>query len=140
MYSNDYLKNTDFSPIHKVDFIYENKYLKENEILELAGYEEIWGRGVEEPLVAIENIIIKKDDVMLMSADRNPTLKIRLSDNCYAIKFRSSKEEYESLCSELGCVNINIVGKCKRNIWNGNITPQIQIEDYEIVYKQDYYF
>ena len=140
VYSNDYLKNTDFSPIHKVDFIYENKYLKEHEILELAGYEEIWGRGVEEPLIAVENIIIKKDDVMLMSADRNPTLKIRLSDNCYAIKFRSSKEEYESLCSELGCVNINIVGKCKRNIWNGNITPQIQIEDYEIVYKQDYYF
>jgi single-stranded-DNA-specific exonuclease len=139
-YSNYQLRDTDFSPIYQVDFIYDKKELRDKDILEIASLENVWGKGVEEALVAVENIVIKKDDITLLSADKNPTLKIRLSDNCYAIKFRSSKEEYEKLYSELGCVNINIVGKCKRNIWNGNITPQILVEDYEIVNRQDYYF
>lgn len=139
-YSNNQLRDTDFSPIHKVDFIYDKKDLRDKDVLEIASLENVWGKGVEEALVAVENIVIKKDDITLLSADKNPTLKIRLSDNCYAIKFRSSKEEYDKLYSELGCVNINIVGKCKRNIWNGNITPQILVEDYEIVNRQDYYF
>ena len=49
------------------------------------------------------------------------------------MKFRSNAQEYENLYSELGCVKINIVGKCAENIWNGIITPQIIIEDYEII-------
>jgi hypothetical protein len=56
------------------------------------------------------------------------------------IKFRSSQEEYESLCSQEGCVTINIVGKCKQNIWNGIVSNQILIDDYEIVGKVAYYF
>ena len=75
-----------------------------------------------------------------MSPDKSPTLKITLPNGMSLIKFRSSKEEYESLCSELGCVTINIVGKCERNIWNGIVSPQIIIEDYEIVGKTAYYF
>ena len=141
-YSNNYLRNYDFSPNYKVDFIYDNRNrsLNEKDILDIASLESVWGQGIEEPLIAIENVGIKKGDIQLLSADKNPTLKIKLTDNCAAIKFRSSKEEYENLYTELGCVTINIVGKCKRNIWNGNISPQIIIEDYEIIYKQDYYF
>ena len=55
----------------------------------------------------------------LMSADKNPTLKIILPNGLSLIKFRSSQEEYEKLHSSEGCVNVNIVGKCKQNIWNG---------------------
>ena len=52
----------------------------------------------------------------------------------------SSQEEYEKLRSETGCITINVVGKCERNVWNGTVTPQIIIEDYEIVGEQKYYF
>ena len=75
-----------------------------------------------------------------MAKDKNPTLKITLPNGTSLIKFRSSNEEYERLYSELGCVTINIVGKCERNIWNGTISPQIIIEDYEIVERTAYYF
>ena len=75
-----------------------------------------------------------------MSPDKSPTLKITLSNGTSLIKFKSSQEEYEKLHSETGCVTINIVGKCERNIWNGTVTPQIIIEDYEIINKQEYYF
>lgn len=90
--------------------------------------------------MAFEGITITKDNLTLMSRDRNPTLKITLPNGVSAIKFRSSESEYESLYSDLGCVTLNIVGRCERNEWNGNITPQIIIEDYEIVGKTDYYF
>lgn len=75
-----------------------------------------------------------------MSPDKSPTLKIALPSNMSLIKFRSSNEEYEKLYSELGCVTINIVGRCEQNVWNGNVSPQVIIEDYEIVAKQEYYF
>lgn len=139
-YSNLQLKDFDFSPCYKVDYIFNNLNINLKDILDLASLKSIWGQGIEEPLVAIENIKVYKDNIKLMSADKNPTLKITLSNGISLLKFRSSKEEYEKLCSNLGCVNINIVGKCERNIWNGIVSPQVIIEDYEIVGKTEYYF
>ena len=139
-YSNKELADFDFTPSYRVDFIFNNDDMNTNSILEIANLKSIWGQGVEEPLIAIERICIHKDSIKLMSADKNPTLKITLPNGMSLIKFRSSNEEYESLCSDLGCVTINIVGKCERNIWNGMISPQVIIEDYEIVGRSNYYF
>ena len=58
-----------------------------------------------------------------MSPDKSPTLKITLPNGTSLIKFKSSQEEYEKLNSETGCITINVVGKCERNIWNGTVTP-----------------
>ena len=139
-YSNEALKNFDFTPSYKVDYIFNHNNMNINDILKLANLKSIWGQGVEEPLIAIESIKVYNENIRLMSPDKSPTLKITLPNGMSLIKFRSSKEEYESLCSELGCVTINIVGKCERNIWNGIVSPQIIIEDYEIVGKTAYYF
>ena len=74
-----------------------------------------------------------------MSPDKNPTLKITLSNGTSLIKFKSSQEEFEELKTS-GMITLNIVGRCERNIWNGKINPQIIIEDYEIAKKVEYYF
>jgi hypothetical protein len=100
----------------------------------------LWGQGVDEPFVAIEHINVYAGNVTLMSPDKSPTLKITLPNGTSLIKFKSSKEEYEKLHSEVGCITINVVGKCERNIGNGMVTPQIIIEDYENVGEQKYYF
>ena len=139
-YSNDALKNFDFTPSYKVDYIFHNDDMNINDILNIANLKSVWGQGVEEPLIAIERIKVYKDNVKLMSADKNPTLKITLPNGMSLIKFRSSKEEFDIFNSELGCVSINIVGRCERNIWNGIVSPQVMIEDYEIVGKTEYYF
>ena len=75
-----------------------------------------------------------------MSKDKNPTLKITLPNGTSLIKFKSSEEEFNELYSELGCVTINIIGKCEKNVWNFTINPQVIIEDYEIVGRSQYYF
>ena len=56
------------------------------------------------------------------------------------IKFRTNEAEYNNLYSEMGCITLNVIGRFQRNSWNGRVTPQILIEDYEIVDKVEYYF
>ena len=139
-HSNEALASYDFSPHYKVDFIYNKDNLYPKNILEIAQYEHLWGQGVEEPKVVVEQLSITKDMVKLMSPDRSPTLKIALPYGISLLKFGSSSEEYEALYSELGCVIINVIGRCERNVWNGMISPQINIIEYEIVGRTDYYF
>ena len=139
-YTNHQLQLFDFSPKYNVDFIFSANTIQPSEILEIAKYKKLWGQAVDEPYVAIENIQITKNNLILMSPDKNPTVKITMPNGISLIKFRSSKEEYETLYSDLGCVTINVVGRCERNIWNGMISPQIIIEDYEVVQRTNYYF
>ena len=139
-YSNQALANFDFTPCYKVDFIFYGDDFRGSDIVEIAELKSLWGQGVEEPFVAIEHINIHNGNVTLMSPDKSPTLKITLPNGTSLIKFKSSQEEYEKLHSETGCITINVVGKCERNIWNGIVSPQIIIEDYEIVGEQKYYF
>ena len=94
---------------------------------------------MDEPLIAIENIVVRKNNIFRMG-EKKDTIKIILPNGIELIKFKSSDEEYQLLYSDLGCVTINVVGKCERNVWNGSITPQIIIEDYEIVGSTQYYF
>ena len=75
-----------------------------------------------------------------MSPNKNPTLKILLPNGTSFIKFKSSEEEYEKLRTETGCITISVVGRCGRNVWNGVVSPQIIIEDYEITGEKKYYF
>ena len=139
-FSNQELANFDFTPCYKVDFIFYGDDFRGKDIVEIAELKFLWGQGVEEPFVAIEHINIHNGNVTLMSPDKSPTLKITLPNGTSLIKFKSSQEEYEKLHSETGCITINVVGKCERNIWNGIVSPQIIVEDYEIVGEQKYYF
>ena len=136
-YANEKLKDVDFSPKYTPDVIYFANMVHGSEILKLADLGHIWGQGVEEPIVVITDIKVDKNNLNLFGS----TLKIALpsDEGISLVKFRSSNEEYESLYSELGCVTINVVGKCSRNSgWDDK--PQIIIDDYEIVGRTAYYF
>lgn len=139
-YSNIRLKNIDFSTVYKVDFIFGADEVYESDILTMANLHEFYGQGFEEPLIAIEHIPLK--DIILMSPDKNPTLKIILDNGISLIKFKSSQEEFERLKPDnLNRINfINIVGKCAQNFWNGNVSAQILIEEYEVNEERIYYF
>lgn len=138
--TNSALDGFDFTPIYKVDFIYKSDELTPDEVINIAGMKSLWGQGVEEAEIAVEGIKVHKDNIRILSPDKNPTLKIMLPNGINFMKFRSSEEEYDKLYSELGYVTINIVGECERNIWNNKISPQVMIKDYEIVDRANYYF
>lgn len=138
--TNSALEGFDFTPIYNVDFIYKSDELTPEEVIDIAGMKSLWGQGVEEAEIAVEGIKVHKDNIRILSPDKNPTLKIMLPNGINFMKFRSSEEEYDKLYSELGYVTINIVGECERNIWNNKISPQVMIKDYEIVDRANYYF
>lgn len=138
-YSNTILKYFNFTPCYHVDFIFSADNFNGQDIVEIAGLKHLWGQGIEEPYIALTNIKVTKNNIQLMSPDKNPTLKITLPNKTSLIKFKSSQEEYERLISA-GLIMIDAVGRCERNIWNGNITPQIIVEDYDITKRIEYYF
>lgn len=139
-YADTTLKDIEFSPSYKVDFIHSANDVRPKEILELGNMKNLWGQNVDEPLIAVEHLSITKDMITLMSRDRNPTLKIQLSNGITCIKFKSSEEELESLFSENGCVTINLVGKAEVNKYFNSVTPQLIIQNYEIINRQEYFF
>ena len=134
------LKNTSDEAVYYVDYIYNGHEVNSNHILDIARLNHLWGKDMDEPFIAIKNLKVTKDMLTLMSPDKKPTLKITLPNKVSLIKFGSSQEEYEKLFSEMGYVEIDVVGRCNKNEWNGWVTPQIFIEDYEIVDKAKYTF
>lgn len=137
-YFNFELKDLDFSARYLVDFIFEINNISLSDLFEIANLKHLWGKGLDESMIAIRGLKITKDKLTLMSANQNPTLKIQEGELSF-IKFKSSQEELESLLSD-GYVEIDIVGKCSINEWNGIFSPQILIEDYSIMSSKAWYF
>ena len=118
-YVDEAYKDFDCSPVYSVDLIWDGaKDLSSHAFAEIADEEKIWGKGVEDPLIAIENFRIYGNQLRLFGLDKGkPTLNIQLDDGSSLVKFKSSEEEYELLHSDLGYVIINAVGTCTRSIW-----------------------
>lgn len=138
-YSNTVLANYDFSACYDVDYEYTSNDFKAQDIIDIGSMKSLWGKGVDEAMVVIKGIKITSNNITLMSANKNPTIKITLQNGTSLIKFGASQSEFESLKSS-GYTEIDVIGTCAINEWQGMITPQILIKDYEVVGKQDYYF
>ncbi len=138
-YVNEAYRDFDCAPIYNVDLIWEgNEALTATKFAEIADEVQLWGKGVEDPLIAIEGFKVYGSQLNLYGLDKGkPTLNIKLDDGSSLVKFKSSEEEYELLHSDLGYVIINAVGTCSRSTWG---IPQFNIKDYEIIGRNDYYF
>ena len=139
-YANRELINFDFTPKYYIDLEYDANYLIPADILNIANFDNLWGQGVEEPFILVTNLKVSKENVELL---KGSTLKITIpadGQNISLIKFGSNEEEFNALHTDSGCITINVIGHFQKNIWNGNVSPQINIEDFEIVKKMLYYF
>ena len=138
-YVDEAYKDFDCTPIYSVDLIWDGtKDLSSKAFAEIADEEKIWGKGVEDPLIAIEGFRVYGKQLRLFGLEKGkPTLNIQLDDGSSLVKFKSSEEEYELLHSDLGYVIINAVGTCRGSNWG---IPQFMITDYEIIGRNDYYF
>ena len=121
--------NIKFEPVYKVDYIWGPSTIDSQKILDIAQL-DIYGQNIPESYVAVENLPLSQDNVTLMGLQKGrPTIKITVGDVAI-IKFKASEEMYNNLIS--GNKVVNLVGKCKMNEWQGKITPQIIVEDWDI--------
>ena len=106
--TDEILKDTSDEVIYYVDYIYRGNDVNPNHILEIAGLDYLWGKDMEEPLIAIKGLKITKDMVTLMSPGNKPTLKITLPNGVSLIKFGSSEDEKEIFSRE-GYVEVDFI-------------------------------
>lgn len=137
--TNEMLKDMSEEPLYYVDYIYDGGNVDPQNILDIADMDSYWGKDIDESLIAIKGLKVTKDMVTLMSPDKTPTLKIVLPNKVSIIKFGSSQEEYEKLATD-GYIEMDIIGKCNKNVWNGWVNAQIMLESYEIIDSSKYYF
>lgn len=129
-YTDEALKDMNSEPMYYVDYIFNEKDIDANTIIEIAEMDNIWSSSVDEPLIAVKGIKVTKE---MLNFYKENTIKISLSNNISLMLFNTNREEYEKLYSEDGFVEINAVCKCNKNEWNGRVSAQLFIEDYEIV-------
>ena len=141
---DNFIQRTDFAlenmasePIYYVDYIWRANEVSPSAILDIAEMAPYWGKDCDEALVAIQGLQITSDMITMMASN---TVKITLPNNVSLIKFRMPDEEYNRLISDKGYVEINAVGTCNINEWNGNRFAQILLQDYEIVGECAYVF
>lgn len=127
-------------PIYYVDYIYKGSDVKPEDILVISSLASLWGKDFDESLVAIEDLKVTKDMVTIYNKTGN-TLKITLPNKISIMKFNATDEECFKLQNFTEAyLSLNIVGKCNKNEWMGNISPQIFILDYEITGSGKYLF
>ena len=126
--------------IYYVDYIYEGTQINPTHIIDIASLEDLWGKDIDEPFVAIHNLKITPDMVTIYDK-RGYTIKIQLENNISLLKFRASEQDCEVFqTNNTGFIEVNLIGRCNQNEWNGYVTPQIFIQDYEVIDGSKYYF
>lgn len=134
------LKDINDEAIYYVDYIYQGDNINPTNIYDIANLEHLWGKDLDEPYVAIKNLKITPDMVTIYDK-KGYTIKIQLPNKVSLLKFNATEYDCDTLQNyNTGFIELNIVGRCNENEWNGYVTPQIFIEDYEIVDSNKYYF
>ena len=113
----------------EVDNMYEGS-APISDIYLINNNKELFRNGVVPPLFAVKNLLVTPQNAKW---SKN-TLRINMDGVTY-IKFKVSEEEYTSLIETPNC-KINVVGAFDVNEWNGRQFPQMQIEEYEVIYNE----
>ena len=143
----DFIEKTDIAladmssePVYYVDYIYNGADVEPQDILSISGLNSLWGKDMDEALIAIKDIKISASMITVYRKTTN-TLKITLPNKVSLMKFNATDEECDRLQNQSGAyLQLEIVGKCNTNEWMGNITPQVFIEAYDITGEGKYLF
>lgn len=137
---DEQLKDLKQEVLYFVDYIYQNpSIVSGNSIIEIARMDNLWGKDIDEPFVALEKVRIAAKDVTVYRK-KNNTLKLRYNDDINIIMFNAPEELCEKLETQKGFTTVNIVGTCALNEWNGNQYAQILLTDIEEVQVSDFIF
>ena len=126
--------------IYYVDYIYDSQNINPTNILDIARLENLWGKDMDEPYVAVKGLKITPQMVTIYDK-KGYTLKVTLDNHISLLKFHATQHDCEVFQqNNTGFIEVDIVGRCNKNQWNGYITPQIFIEDYQVIDSNKYYF
>lgn len=129
-YTNEAMKDISTEPVYYVDYIWDTHTTKEemySKILTLADMNDYIGTGFDRPYICIKNLMINKDNFKVMKSN---TLKYTFN-NIDIVQFAGTDEEIEMFNTDK-YIFIDAICKCCKNEWCGNISPQLQMIEYNI--------
>lgn len=131
------LKLVDFNPEIPCDFIFDIDDLDVSFIQTIDNYSWLWGTGIKEPKVAVENIVVKRSDIHIQGKDFNSVtftindikfVKFSMKENDPLLEWASAWDGEDS-----DKIILNVVGEVSVNEYKGTLTPQFIIKDSEII-------
>ena len=133
---NNILRDVEYDSTYRVDFILDIEDIGIKLITELARFEDIVCQGIEEPMLAVENISLTKDCFEIFGKNED-TISFTIDEIKY-IQFKCKEgnplyDWIQNAWDENDSVTFNIVGKPSINEYNGVRTPQIIIEDVVVI-------
>ena len=133
---NNILRDVEYDSTYRVDFILDIEDVGIKLITELARFEDIVCQGIEEPMLAVENISLTKDCFEIFGKNED-TISFTIDEIKY-IQFKCKEgnplyDWIQNAWDENDSVTFNIVGKPSINEYNGVRTPQIIIEDVVVI-------
>lgn len=130
------LSLVDFNPTIQCDFIFDAEEFEIGFIQTINQYNWLWGTGIKEPKVAIENITINREDIRVQGKNLNSIsftyngikfVKFNMKENDDLLEWASAWDGEDS-----DSIVINVVGTVDISEWQGIYTPQVIIENHEI--------
>ena len=128
---NDALENYEYDNTVYCDFILDAYDLDYEFIKTIDDSKWLYGTGIEEPTVAIENIELSSEDCIIMGKNADSVAfmyggvkycKFKCTDDDELLNFaRGLNGEYATL---------TVIGKCSVNTYNGSSTAQVIIDNY----------
>lgn len=133
---NTILKDTEYDSTYRVDFILDINNVTIPLILKLSEFEDIICQGIDEPMVAIENISLTRDCFEVFGKNED-TISFVINDIKYIqFKCKEGNQLYDFIqdaWSDKDSITFTIVGKPSINEYNGIRTPQVIIEDVAVI-------
>ena len=133
----DYLQTVDFNLPIPCDFVLDVDELSIAFIVEIDKYNWLWGTKLKEPKIAIENISIQRSDINVQGKNFN-SVAFMVEDIKF-VQFNMTEDnpllEWASAWDgeENDTMILNIVGEVGINEYQGVRTPQVTIQDCEII-------
>jgi single-stranded-DNA-specific exonuclease len=131
-----YLQTVDFNTAIPCDFILDIDELSVPFIFEIDKHSWLWGTGLKEPKVAIENIVIRRSDVHIQGKNFNSVafvandikfVQFNMTENDPLLEWVSAWDGEDS-----DVIGLNVVGEVSINEYKGVYTPQVIIKDSQI--------
>lgn len=121
----------DIEPEHKVVKVFERGTIPKTAFGFGDEYKDLWGQGIPYPVYGVTNVNINSKDIQTMGRNK-ATIKFNYKGIDYIKFFCNQKIKDELFVGRNKKISLDIVGKLTYNVYNGNVTKQIIIEDFEV--------
>ncbi|MBC5688087.1 hypothetical protein H8S37_03955 [Mediterraneibacter sp. NSJ-55] len=134
---NELLQDVEYDATYTCDYIIDDiENINPEFISILAGFQDFIGQGIENPIIAVSNVTLCKDDFQLLGKNSD-TYKFTYNDIEY-VKFKCKDEDpvlswIKDCWNDEEKIEIELVGKPGINIFNGIRTMQVIIESTNII-------